>query len=113
MHTVSTSCRAYTSNAYATNSPDCGMSSPGDYSELSIAPSDVVFVSVVQFGRTILNSVAFTNKSSVDEILHDVRSLLGGVTGMVKVTLRNRTVGWHSILSMRLWRPSMSLLATA
>lgn len=80
---------------------------------MSIAPADVVFVSVAQLGRTLLDSAAFTNKSSVDEILSDVRALLSGVSGLVKVTLRNRSCGRLVSLSMRLHRPSMSILACA
>ena len=82
-------------------------------SALPVAASDTIYVSAVQFGKTLLDRVTLTGYSSVNEIISAVSALLGQVQGIVTVNIRNRDNGWRASRPLRLRRPSMSMLAMA
>ena len=77
-----------------------------------IAETDRVFVTVVQFGRTVMEH-SFTGFSSLQALISVVKNSLGHVSGLVSVNVRNSTRGWASRRTLRLNGPLMSMLATA
>lgn len=78
-------------------------------STFSIAPTDVVFVNVTTMGRQVF-STTLSGKSSFDEMMRSVRSSLGDRDGLLTVNFRNSSQGTSAKLTMRLRRPSASLL---
>ena len=80
--------------------------------ELTVNESDVVFVSAVQYGRTVLEK-RFSGFSSVAELLRVVRMCLEGLSGLVSITLRNRDCGQSAKRVVRLGRPVPMFAAMA
>ena len=75
--------------------------------EMPVGTRDEVFVSVVQYGRIVLE-ISFSGVGSVAELL-----CLGSIGGLVTVNLRNRTCGMTAKRVMRLGRPAPSMPAMA
>ncbi len=80
--------------------------------EMPVGTRDEVFVSVVQYGRIVLEK-SFSGFGSVAELLSTVRMCLGSIGGLVTVNLRNRTCGMTAKRVMRLGRPAPSMPAMA
>lgn len=78
-----------------------------------IRPADTIHISAVQFGKTILDGVTVTGCRCESDILAAAQSLLAHLEGIVKVSFRNRDSGWRVCRSIRVRRPSMSMLAMA
>ncbi len=76
--------------------------------QMPVHRHDIVFVSVVQYGRTLLDR-AFTGFSGITELLLAVKECLGSVAGLVTVNLRNRTCGCTARRVIRLNRPAMTI----
>lgn len=86
---------------------------PSTDGNLPLSSTDTIYVSAVQYGKTLLDRVTLTGCATVAEILNAVRALLGHVEGLVNVSFRNRDNGWRSSRAIRVSRPSMSMLAMA
>lgn len=66
-------------------------------SSRTISSGDVVFARVTYLGATILNA-RLDGMDSVACVLDWVARQLVGLTGLVKITLRNASRGWSSNL---------------
>lgn len=80
--------------------------------DLSLSECDVVFVSVVQYGRTVLEK-SFSGFGTLAELLRTVRVCLKGFGGLVTINLRNRTCGQTAKRVLRLGRPVPSMPSMA
>ena len=80
----------------------CG-SGIGNY---SISPSDRVFVSVVQHGRTLFDRL-MAGAGSVAEIMDMVQGALKDTVGLVTVNIRNASQGWSRRRTVRFNSRSM------
>lgn len=80
--------------------------------DMALSECDVVFVSAVQYGRTVLEK-SFSGFGSIAELLRTVRMCLGGLRGLVTINLRNRTCGQTAKRVMRIGRPSPLMPAMA
>lgn len=89
-----------------------GMPSDDRREDLDVSERDVVFVSVLQYGRTVLEK-SFSGFGSVSELLRTVMLCLGNIRGLVTVNLRNRTCGQTAKRVLRLGRPSPTMPAMA
>lgn len=78
-------------------------------STFSIAPTDVVFVNVTSMGQQVFTAT-LCGKSSFDDMMHSVRCSLGDREGLLTVNFRNSSQGTTAKLTMRLRRPSASML---
>lgn len=76
--------------------------------DMSVCPTDRVFVSAVQYGRTIFERV-ITGVASVAEIMDSVRDALGRTAGLFTVSIRNASQGWIRRRTIRFSRCSMPL----
>ena len=76
--------------------------------QLTVRRHDVVFVNVVQYGRTLLDK-AFTGFSGITKLLMAVKECLGATAGLVTVNFRNRTCGGTARRVIRLNRPTMTM----
>lgn len=84
----------------------------GRREDIEVRERDVVFVSVLQYGRMVLEK-SFSGFGSVAELLRMVMSCLGNMGGLVTVNLRNRTCGQTAKRVLRLGRPSPTMPAMA
>lgn len=78
----------------------------GSCNDFSIYPSDRVFVSAVQYGRTMFEKV-ITGVASVAEIMDSVRQVLGKASGLFTVSIRNASQGWVRRRTIRFSRCTM------
>lgn len=66
----------------------------------SLHPTDLLQVTV-QLGGKVLTTITLTGMGALSEVFQKVKSLLTAISGIVSVTLRNRTQGWitrHNIV---------------
>lgn len=68
---------------------------------ISLQPSDMLFATVLQFGR-VVERLSLSGLASVNEALQAVASSTPGVSGLVRVELRNRTTGDLNHFNLRL-----------
>lgn len=65
----------------------------GQTSEKSITMGDVLYARVSFMGKQLFN-IQLRDVSSLSQIFDWVRSQLGNLSGMVKISLRNASQGW-------------------
>lgn len=58
----------------------------------AISATDEVFATALQFGRTVLDAT-FSGIGSLQQLIAEVVKVLGTVTGLVTIMVRNRTQG--------------------
>lgn len=58
----------------------------------AISATDEVFATALQFGRTVLDAT-FSGIGSLQQLIAEVVKVLGAVTGLVTIMVRNRTQG--------------------
>lgn len=63
--------------------------------EKSIAYGDTIYARVSYMGQQILN-FQLSDSNSFSQIVERVRGQLKGISGLVKITLRNASQGWSS-----------------
>lgn len=59
----------------------------------TVSINDKLFLTLIQCGRMVFNQQV-SGISSRTDLIGRVRELIGGCSGLVKVTLRNCTQGW-------------------
>lgn len=57
----------------------------------------------------VLASVQKHNFTSVDDVVRFVMALAGKFVGLGKLTIRNKTQGWRTVMSLAVNRPSLSI----
>ena len=77
-------------------------------SEYAVGIGDRLFVTVVQCGRTVFDSV-FCGVESIAALMSALKERLGGVSGLVTVNIRNSTRGWARRRCVRLNPQSMRM----
>lgn len=77
-------------------------------SEYAVGVDDRLFVSVVQCGRTVYDSV-FYGIESIAALMSALKRQLGGVSGLVTVNIRNSSRGWARRRCVRLNPQSMRM----
>ena len=65
------------------------------FSKKTISTSDTLYVRVIYMGKQLLN-VQLCQISSLSQAVNMVREYLGGVNGLVKISLRNASQGWST-----------------
>ena len=68
----------------------------------TISTDDILFASATQGGRYLAN-IRMSGISTTGCALAELRRLIGGVFGLVQITLRNATQGWSRSISLYMW----------
>lgn len=69
----------------------------------SLHPTDVLQITIQQCGRTI-NTLTLSGLATLGDVFRHIRTVASAISGLVTVTLRNRTQGWithHNIVTSR------------
>lgn len=90
----------------------CDMVGAPRREEMTVIESDVVFVSVVQYGRIVFEGT-FSGFADVKALLRGVMTCLGRFGGLATVSLRNRRCGQSMKRVMRLGRTTPAMPAMA
>lgn len=82
----------------------------------SLHPTDVLQITIQQCGRTI-DTLTLSGLATLGDVFRHIRSVASAISGLVTVTLRNRTQGWithHNIVTSRPGsQPSATLRTSA
>lgn len=70
----------------------------------TISTDDILFASATQGGRYLAN-IRMSGISTTGCALAELRRLIGGVFGLVQITLRNATQGWSRSISLYMDEP--------
>ena len=70
----------------------------------TINSSDILFATLIQRGRTIA-SVRLSGMTTFNEIIKYLGRMINGTFGMMTVSLRNGTQGWHEKRNIIFRRP--------
>ena len=70
----------------------------------TINSSDILFATLIQRGRTIA-SVRLSGMTTINEIIKYLGRMINGTFGMMTVSLRNGTQGWHEERNLMFRRP--------
>lgn len=82
------------------------------YTDFTVNTGDEIFATAIQLGRTIYNA-AFTGIRSVNDLLRALARELAGFSGIITVSLRNRTQGTTSKRVLRVAGPRRFMLSRA
>ena len=69
----------------------------------SLHPTDVLQITIQQCGRTI-DTLTLSGLATISDVFRHIRSVASAISGLLTVTLRNRTQGWithHNIVTSR------------